>query len=326
VKIGNQTWMAQNLNYKYAELGPACYDRKESNCEKYGMLYEYYDAIRVCPTGWHLPTKAEWETLASHVGSSPAKKLKTTSDWRDGGGTDDYGFGALPGGWLGNEFKELNIIGNWWTSTDGNRARIDARDIVELRSVSKMEQHSVRCILGSSSSSSIVYGELVDERDGQEYRTIKIGTQNWMAENLNYEARYSKCYEDKASNCRIYGRLYDWDVAKTVCPEGWKLPTRSEWEALASYIDDNVGRKLKARSDMWGNGYGVDFYGFGALPGGYDMDGGFSDRDVTGWWWTATENSSDRSAGIKMDGGNNIGYDNSRKAANLYSVRCIEDL
>jgi uncharacterized protein (TIGR02145 family) len=332
VEIGTQTWMAQNLNYKYHELGPTCYDGKESNCNKYGMLYEYYDAIRACPTGWHLPTRPEWDALLSQVGSNSGKKLKAISeDWRDGDGTDDHGFGALPGGFFNEEFSNINITGWWWTATENSSDRsvgvkMDSGNNVSYDNSRKTANlYSVRCVLGSSSSS-ITYGEIADERDGQKYRTVKIGTQNWMAENLNYEATNSPCYNYKENNCGIYGRLYDWDIATKSCPEGWKLPTRSEWEALVSYVDDNVGRKLKARSEDWrDDGYGIDFYGFGALPGGF-FNEEFSNINITGWWWTATENSSDRSAGVKMDEGNNVSYDNSRKAANLYSVRCIEDL
>lgn len=155
------------------------------------------------------------------------------------------------------------------------------------------------------------YGELVDERDGQTYKTVKIGTQTWMAENLNYDPGqggsgssaydWSWCYDDDPSNCAKYGRLYTWaaamDSATTycgfgksctathpvqgICPSGWHLPDTTDWHDLivAAGGQYSAGAKLKSTSgwenDGWGNdGNGTDAFGFSALPSGYRSRGG----------------------------------------------------
>ncbi len=116
------------------------------------------------------------------------------------------------------------------------------------------------------------YGEFTDARDGQVYKTVTIGTQTWMAENLNYDPgnvssmgsdAWSGCYDNESSNCTKYGRLYTWEVAmddascaygkacnaslnpstpvRGVCPSGWHLPSHREFEELINYVDPSFG-------------------------------------------------------------------------------------
>jgi uncharacterized protein (TIGR02145 family) len=138
VVIGGKTWMAENLNIETE--GSWCYDNKESNCEKYGRLYNWKAAKTACPAGWHLPLREEWGDLAKAVGGSgkygtggkAGKKLKSTSGWNNkGNGTDDYGFSALPGGYryTDGNFDDAGYYGHWWTATEGDAGNAYYRDM-----------------------------------------------------------------------------------------------------------------------------------------------------------------------------------------------------
>jgi len=168
-----------------------------------------------------------------------------------------------------------------------------------------------------------------DRRDGKTYRTVKIDKMVWMAENLNYDAKGSKCYDNKAENCDKYGRLYDWETANKACPAGFHLPSNDEWTALVDYAGgwENAGKKLKSKAGWNNNGNGTDDYGWSALPGGIgNSDGGFYDAGYYGLWWSATvyDAFEARGRGMNCDGGDVDWYDDDEEA-NLFSVRCVKD-
>jgi uncharacterized protein (TIGR02145 family) len=136
-------------------------------------------------------------------------------------------------------------------------------------------------------------GYLIDN-DGQAYKTVKIGSQTWMARNFNYNAADSKCYNNDNDMGEKYGRLYTLDTAKTICPKGWRVPTYEDWEDLINFAGgkQTAAQKLKSK-----NGWrieGTDNYGFSALPGGCgtrNRDGGkFRDADTFGYWWINKNN------------------------------------
>jgi uncharacterized protein (TIGR02145 family) len=172
-----------------------------------------------------------------------------------------------------------------------------------------------------------------DNRDGKKYRTVVIGDQTWMAENLNYNASGSICNDNKPANCDKYGRLYDWNTAKTACPKGWHLPNREEWRILITYTRSYLeGIKLKATSGWNDNkgksGNGTDDFGFSALPGGGSgprLRGKVGDY---GCWWSGSKYQATNDAFflyISNGDRNTISNDYSNKDSSLLSIRCVKD-
>jgi len=164
-----------------------------------------------------------------------------------------------------------------------------------------------------------------DSRDGKKYKTVVIGERTWMAENLNYEAKGSKCYKNDFSNCDKYGRLYNWNTANEACPSGWHLPNREEW-AIGGYVGSiYTGKKLKSMSGWDKDGNGTDDYGFSALPGGLGgATGRFDGVGEFGSWWSATEGKTNNAYFVAMDDGGGVGMDDVHKSA-LLSIRCVQD-
>lgn len=122
VTIGPMTWMAENLRYE--TNGSFCPGEKYEYDSRYGCYYTHSVAVSSCPVGWHLSTKAEWETLFAIAGGGEvaANALKSTSGWADGAaGTDDYGFSALPSGSYYNiDSRSRGALwrASYWTSIE----------------------------------------------------------------------------------------------------------------------------------------------------------------------------------------------------------------
>ena len=204
----------------------------------------------------------------------------------------------------------------------------------------------VACPVSAISNGSVTCG-------GQTYKTVIIGTQTWMAENLNYNpgAGNSVCYENQTSNCVTYGRLYDWSTAMNlpsncnstacsgyiqskhhgICPDGWHLPSDAEWDVLVTFAGGSsaAGTKLKATSG-WNSFYnvsgnGTNEYGFSALPGGYgDTYGGFLNVGNEGRWWSTNESSGNGSHRAMSYRSDNVFMINALKSY-PFSVRCVQD-
>ncbi len=178
----------------------------------------------------------------------------------------------------------------------------------------------------------IDYDEFTDKRDSQVYKTVQIGEQIWMAQNLNYETENSWCGggiqgTKTEGDCPVYGRLYTWAAAigksedecgyghdcdlasagsatfiQGVCPDGWHLPSNDEWNALIGAVDGSIteytssntaGTKLKSQIGWKINGNGTDAFGFSALPAGdRNYNGYYDDEGDYVYFWSSTENNS----------------------------------
>ncbi|MBO4712431.1 MAG: fibrobacter succinogenes major paralogous domain-containing protein [Fibrobacter sp.] len=323
-----------------------------------------------------------------------------------GNGSDTYSFSALPAG-LRSNYGDYNYEGLstlFWSSTenDSNYAyNMDLYydvDYADLNSSSKYGGISVRCLKDygpgsekmssngnssssekNSSSSSVAlpcktetednceYGTLTDDRDGQTYKTVKIGEQWWMAENLNYAYtdvpfKYSSytsdstswCYDNDAANCAKYGRLYTWAAAmdsagtwstngkgcgygktcsptypvRGVCPEGWHLPSRDEWNTLFTAVggSSTAGEVLKSTSGWNSSGNGSDACSFSALPAGYrNYYGYYSYEGDYTYFWSSTEDNSGYAYYMYLGYSRDDAYLDDDDKIYGFSVRCVKD-
>ena len=202
--IGRQVWMAENLNYEYNE-GTAqsfCNDNKTENCTKYGRLYTWDAAMDkagifskngnpargVCPKDWHLPSMEEFGTLFWFIGGQnyAGKLLKSKSEWDNfkditGNGTDEFGFNALPVGYImGSTENGQGSEATFWSTTETNDDDastlylVNASDAGFLGDANKTNAHSVRCIWNEQAESSldVKLGLCAESRD-HEIATIE---------------------------------------------------------------------------------------------------------------------------------------------------------
>lgn len=196
----------------------------------------------------------------------------------------------------------------------------------------------------------------------------KSSCQTWMAENLNYEYNHgtakSYCYNDKADSCSKYGRLYTWAAAidsvalandagnpqtcgyvKTctlpstvqgICPEGWHLPSRSEWQTLFSYVgnevgSDYVGTALKTATGWFSQTGDVadrDAYGFAVLPAGTGTrygDGSFRNAGGVAAFWSSTERDTVRAYSEYFGYGYSDVTESYDPKSHEFSVRCLRN-
>ena len=328
IKIGEQTWMAENLNFAYSlptsnKDSSNTTSNKQTSKDKYGKLYRWSIAMDsaavfsldgkgcgkgvncgsqpskgvrgVCPENWHIPNETDIKNIIDFSKESNDRLIWIEHYWFFTENED-------------NEFKtEMKLqYYSFWTSEqlDNNNAKglYFKTNKTSTNSTPKAVAYPVRCVKDDKTFQ-VEHGTMTDERDGQVYKTVKIGNQWWMAENLNYA--YTKpietldgqilpdsasfCKNNEPDSCAKYGRLYAWDVAmdcennycfdynedskpRGICPENWHIPSVNEWKTLQNIIN-NFATDLKSTSGWLDDGNGSDVFGFNLLPAGfYDME------------------------------------------------------
>jgi len=199
----------------------------------------------------------------------------------------------------------------------------------------------------------------VVDADGTEYRTVKIGNQEWFAENLRTtryrngevipgdlngaewsstetgaQAVYGEGFsevmsgsEDEEENLEDYGRLYNWyavNDSRGLCPDGWHVPTDEDWTVLIEELGgvEVAGKHMK--TDEWG---GSDESGFSALPGGYrdSSYGFFTNLGSYGTWWSSSPSGSNAWYRFLYSGYSGVYRSNSSGVRSGFSVRCVRD-
>lgn len=299
IQIGSQKWMAENLRYAYFDNdGVSCKNGTKSSCDSLGRFYSWAEAMDslnsgcgvdnllfctrgkyavpkhfrgVCPEGWRIPTKEDWDILINYAGGTDSAGIRLMTDKNWFGGLDSFGFDVLPTGLPPHEIYKENYGSEnhayFWAVSENDRVALFlSTGGVVFYGVSgdlSFPRLSVRCIEGESldmpnRSYKTEYDDsvLVDNRDGQTYRVVAIGNEVWMAENLNYEYNdgvQSICFKEDSLDCQTYGRLYTWAGAMAldeskygfhgsagvltyphqgVCPDGWHIPSVDEFRKL----------------------------------------------------------------------------------------------
>lgn len=180
---------------------------------------------------------------------------------------------------------------------------------------------------------------------GKVYHTVKIGSQTWLKENLdvgsmiqgtsnptNNDTIEKYCYANDTVNCRVYGGLYQWNEAmaydtangaKGICPIGWHIPTKAEFDTLATAVQYN-GNSLKAVGQGTGDSVGTNTSGFSALFAGYrSVDGSLITLGSSTVFWSSTEDRGTYAYGFALwDYSSSTSYDRKEFGS---SIRCLKD-
>lgn len=311
-----------------------------------GVVSKYDGTYYVCKNNaWGTATILEYDTYGKTClkdGSIVAGKVVASNKYVCDAGTFR----------VANE-QELSLNKGCVSYTEGD----------EIKKPLSVAQDSIyRCSDGMwNGSIENVEGYLFDSRDSKVYRTVTIGSQTWMAENLNYSdsTTYkgmmgrSWCYGREIDNCTKYGRLYTWAAVmdsagkwstkgkncgynksctptypvRGICPEGWHIPSKSEFQTLFTEVkgQSSAGKVLKSTSGWTpSSGNGTDEFGFSALPGGVYY-GYFSRVGQMTLFWSATAYSDSDSYYILFRSDDNaapLGYN--EKYYGAY-IRCLKD-
>ena len=189
------------------------------------------------------------------------------------------------------------------------------------------EDLSIEYITNEIANSNFEESSFLDSRDGQNYKTIKIGNDWWMAENLNYQIPDSSfCYGNKEANCETFGKLYSYNLAIKSCPQGWRLPSDEDWKML----ERNIGMEEGEISKYGNRGYdeSVALREFGNTNFNVKLAGacesGFYNLHLSAYFWTSTEIDITHAYCREISHRLDIGRFKDNKTM-YFSVRCIKN-
>jgi uncharacterized protein (TIGR02145 family) len=395
IVIGAQTWMSENLKTTRLNDGTAitlatenslwaslsvpgyCWRSNDETTYKnpYGALYNWHtvNTGKLCPTGWRVPGEGDWTTLELYLGGRNVAggKLKEDGTWHwngpNTGARDNYGFAMIGGGYRdgqGGGFYELGKGGYLWSaleenSTDGRWRGFSYDNIqMDLGHSVKTTGMSVRCLLDEAPPEP--NPGTISDYEGNVYKTVLIGKQTWMAENLrnthlaNGERipelktaaewvsvttpGFSWRNNNEAAYKIPYGALYNGMamISTSLCPSGYHIPTEKDFLDLEKYLGGRslAGGKLKENGTRhWAspNTGATNSYGFTMLPGGYrsgEGSAGFFELGRGGYLWAYpyinVTPGGPRYWGFNKD----YAYTDQGKNNNLntgYSARCLKD-
>jgi len=358
--------------------------------------YAAVDPRNVCPIGWHLPTDVEWNILVRYIDPELDANINGAQSEiaggyiRSSGGqywvgstqetNNGTGFSAIPGSFRAyNGTFNFEQYSHWWSSNAEipNGDNVISISYAWMRSVGTntlfrsngfaQNGLSVRCLkdgteipptsCGASNvhNSDLTYGSMTDQ-EGNIYKTIFIGNQEWMAENLT-TTTYSNgdtidnitdslewselsfgawCYYNNNIEYECpYGKLYNWYAiadSRKICPIGWHAPTIDEWGEMLTHLGNYTfhGGKIKSESsEFWQspNYYATNESGFSGLPGGTreSIDGNFIELGSLGYWWQSTEANGFEAYCQSTSYNNGYAPSLSISKKNGFSVRCLRD-
>lgn len=355
INIGELTWMTQNLDFPY--FGAQHFGNEPHPEEPYGRLYSWKAAQATCSllgTGWRLPTEKEWKNVISQYGGYKISGGKNQTGWKTVGGDPltagkallkggNSGLNLLLGGYnAGNSVEDIwigfNMAGTYWahdaygpygaSSIGIFKSGEPSKDFeVIIRAEGYTIKKSVRCVNGPNPPDQIanllVQPDSYWVIDGSKfiYPTKKLNGSYWTSRNFMTPLNGSVVYNNDNNNWGRYGRLYDWETAKRACAslgQGWRLPTKEEWEGLNNIYGDQTYESLIFRGES----------GFHAQLSGYMISEGenksFQMIDTKGLYWSTTEGNDGKVWIYSLD--KRSGSTNLEKLDknNQISCRCIK--
>ena len=323
----------------------------------FGCIKAFKDSVaEVSDSSWYACTVSKDEGHAWHLMSNLEKDYVSLKAYND----ED----SIPGLLLDAPFTKKTLVWDADTLREASKYEQQLKKGCVTRMYGTRDSLSNTLTYTCDESGWSKTGPFINRRDFLTYKAVLIGDQVWMAENLKSKSedwyyteddvfKYvdsSFCYNNDESNCAKYGRLYTWAAAvgkskkdcgeghkcslpsghiQGVCPKGWHLPSKAEWESLFAAVGGQsvAGTKLKSKSGWDHNGNGPDAFAFSALPAGYrgGFDGDFYNEGVTAYFWSSTEYNSNYAYYMSLD----YYYDDARLSNSLkdigFSVRCVKD-